>query len=653
MDLIATNAASSASLCGLAFAALSPSAVAPDAAPEAQWLASQRDGCESALDDLPAAFAAWLRDPPARDRRLIALAATIGLTRAETLAVALSCASETDPMAGRALAWLQTPVGGARPLAGLVASLAQRFGEQAPLAALAAGAARSSGLLQADNESRPMPECALTVPQPIVLALGDPPAFAWPGLRLGMSDAPPLAPSLCEASARRARALSNRAASALVVRSGHPREAKAVAAEICAGLGARPLFLEGDLPAGLGPWLWLAAAIPVICAELAPGDRRRLKDIPGWNGPLLVAAGPDGSFERDGDTLPAWRVPVPGAAERAKLWQITTGNAELGERLGPAHRHACARIAELARAGRYHAELSGGTSTGPDEIAAAARSGTGGDLGMLAELLPESIPDEALVLPAAIRCELESLTVRCLGRDALADGLGPASRARYRPGVRALLVGPSGTGKTLAAAWLATRLGLPIYRVDLASVTSKYIGETEKNLAQLFARAEHAEVVLLFDEADSLFGKRTDVKDSNDRFANAQTNYLLSRIESYEGIAILTSNTRARFDSAFTRRLDAIVEFSTPGPEERRALWIAHLGHDHGLEPPALNRLAATADLAGGHVRNAVLAAAASARAARRTLCYSDLVHGIAGEYRKLGRQLPAGLSHEISTADR
>ena len=203
---------------------------------------------------------------------------------------------------------------------------------------------------------------------------------------------------------------------------------------------------------------------------------------------------------------------------------------------------------------------------------------------MLAELMAETIPDEALVLPVAIRRELESLIARCLSRDALADALGPASRARYRPGVRALFVGPSGTGKTLAVGWMATRLGLPLYRVDLASVTSKYIGETEKNLAQLFARAEHSEVVLLFDEADSLFGKRTDVKDSNDRFANAQTNYLLSRIESYEGIAILTSNSRARFDSAFTRRLDAIVDFPAPGPEERRDLWTAHLGQAHGLD---------------------------------------------------------------------
>src|SRR5207302_11471594 len=146
--------------------------------------------------------------------------------------------------------------------------------------------------------------------------------------------------------------------------------------------------------------------------------------------------------------------------------------------------------------------------------------------------------------------------------------------ARYRPGVRALFLGPSGTGKTLAAGWLATQLGLPLFRVDLASITSKYIGETEKNLSQLLARAEHAEVVLLFDEADSLFGKRTDVKDSNDRFANAQTNYLLQRIETFDGIALLTSNSRSRFDAAFSRRLDLIIEFPMPGPEERRAAWV-------------------------------------------------------------------------------
>ncbi len=645
MELTAPVVAVSSSLGALAFAALSPAGPAADNAPEARWLAAQREGREAWLDDLPAAFDAWLKDPPASERRLAALAGTIGLTRAEILAVALSCAAETDAMAGRALAWLQTPVGAARPLAGLVASLAHRFGDPIPMTALAAGAARSSGLLLADNDSRPMPERPLIVPEPIVLALADPPVLSWPGLRVGMPDAPPLPPSLREAAACRARALSKHAASALVVRSGHPREAKAVAAEICGRLGGRPLFLDGDPPPGLGPWLWLVAAIPVVCAELAPGERRRLKEIPGWNGPLLVAAGPDGSFERDDEAIPAWRVPVPAPAERISLWQAATGDASLAEHLGPAHRHACGRIAELARAGRYQADLAGAERVGPDAVAAAARSGTGSDLGMLAELMAETIPDEALVLPVAISRELESLIERCRARDALADALGPASRARYRPGVRALFVGPSGTGKTLAVGWMATRLGLPLYRVDLASVTSKYIGETEKNLAQLFARAEHSEVVLLFDEADSLFGKRTDVKDSNDRFANAQTNYLLSRIESYEGIAILTSNSRARFDSAFTRRLDAIVDFPAPGPEERRDLWTAHLGQAHGLAFADLNRLAAKCDLAGGHIRNIVLAAAALARARHDVIREADLVVAAAAEYRKLGKTVPAGLA--------
>jgi SpoVK/Ycf46/Vps4 family AAA+-type ATPase len=284
-------------------------------------------------------------------------------------------------------------------------------------------------------------------------------------------------------------------------------------------------------------------------------------------------------------------------------------------------------------------------------VQSAARAGASSDLGTLAELLPEHITDEALVLPAATRAELEALARRCLARDTLAETLGPSARTRYRPGVRALLVGPSGTGKTLAVGWLATRLGLPLYRVDLASITSKYIGETEKNLAQLFARAEHGEVVLLFDEADSLFGKRTDVKEANDRFANAQTNYLLARIESYEGIAMLTSNSRARFDSAFTRRLDAIVEFPPPGPEERRALWIAHLGRAHSLGASALNRLAANCELAGGHVRNIVLAAAVAARgtssAARGeagTIAEAHLIAAVAAEYRKLGKPSPAAL---------
>ncbi|MDZ5461768.1 ATP-binding protein, partial [Azohydromonas lata] len=241
--------------------------------------------------------------------------------------------------------------------------------------------------------------------------------------------------------------------------------------------------------------------------------------------------------------------------------------------------------------------------------------------------------------------ELNALLQRCRARDGLADDLGAAARTRYRPGVRALLVGPSGTGKTLAAGWLATRLGLPLYRVDMANVSSKYIGETEKHLAELFARAEHAEVVLLFDEADALFGKRTETRDAHDRYANQQTNYLLQRVEAFDGIALLTSNSRARFDSAFTRRFDAIVEFTPPTPAERRVLWLAHLGSAHALDITALNRLAAGCDLAGGHIRNVVLAA--QALSADAPIAWPALLPALAAEYRKLGKPLPTALASE------
>jgi hypothetical protein len=645
MDMKRSSAAPPLHLIALASCA----AAGDPSGPEAGWLRTRRDALvapDGETLDLARWLRRWRRAPPAQDARLAALVEAWQLSTGEMLAVALACAAETDAMVGRVLAWLQAPVGGTRPTVGLVAMLAERFGGDSVFAALAGGMARASGLIQFDTNGRTLPEAALSVPQPVVFALADAGSRLAPaGVRVGMSDAPALPPSLCAAAAARARALAP--GSALVVRSGHPCEARAVAMEIASAQGARAAFLEGDAPAGFAPWLKLTGCVPVICAELAPGERRRLPDLPGWCGPWLITAGPDGSFEHDGETLPSWRVPVPCADERVALWQAATDEADLAGTLGPAHRHPAGRIAELARAGRFQARLAGGERLTAADVALAARSGVSGDLGNLAELLPEPISDAALVLPPATRREIEAFSARCLARDALAERLGPAARARYRPGVCALLVGPSGTGKTLAVGWLATRLGLPLYRVDLASVTSKYIGETEKNLAQLFARAEHAEGVLLFDEADSLFGKRTDVKEANDRFANAQTNYLLQRIESFEGIAILTSNSRARFDSAFTRRLDAVIEFPPPGPEERRALWVAHLGSGHTLSTVELNRIAAACDLAGGHIRNATLAAAVAARANMRAIAYADVATGVAAEYRKLGKSPPSGIAAE------
>jgi SpoVK/Ycf46/Vps4 family AAA+-type ATPase len=294
--------------------------------------------------------------------------------------------------------------------------------------------------------------------------------------------------------------------------------------------------------------------------------------------------------------------------------------------------------------------LAGRAEVTRKDIVEASWTSEGAGLSSLAEPLTDPIPDEAFIMTPDLQQQMYLLKARCRRRDQLASSLGISATSRYRPGVRALLVGPSGTGKTLAAGWLATQLGIPLYRVDLASVTSKFIGETEKNLSQLLARAEQSELVLLFDEADSLFGKRTDVKDANDRFANAQTNYLLQRLESFDGITLLTSNSRSRFDPAFFRRLDVIVDFASPGPEERRLLWQSHLGASHQLSQRELNQLAAnTSELCGGHIRNAVLSAATLCAS---TFCgdngglrYEDVLEGLSVEFRKLGKQMPIELS--------
>ena len=143
--------------------------------------------------------------------------------------------------------------------------------------------------------------------------------------------------------------------------------------------------------------------------------------------------------------------------------------------------------------------------------------------------------------------------------------------------MRALFSGSSGTGKTLATRILAGELGMDLYRVDLASVINKYIGETEKNLHRVLSRAEELDVILLLDEGDALLGSRTDVKSSNDRYANLETNYLLQRLESYQGIVLVTTNAGQNIDSAFQRRMDVVVDFVPPGADERWGIWQLHL----------------------------------------------------------------------------
>lgn len=601
---------------------------------------------------LVSSFREYCRDPHASDRPLLAAARHFGLTALETLAVRLAVAVEEDLLIGHILTHLQQPLAQSRPTIGL---LAQAYGDDDlsnAVHALGQGRATQCGLLQLSTAEAPLPERCVRIPLPSCLALRGMES-AWPGttaIREGQFPVP-----LGQAAEARAAALGERLKAGgrvppvLLIRSGDSPEARAAAALVCSAGGKRPVLIETDQIAGMAPWLFLNAFVPVFAQWLAPGERKSLPTISGFSGPMILLTGPDGDFESDDRITIDWRVDVPAPDEREELWNSPLQNRELAQRMAFEHRQTAGRIAALAAKTREEVGL--GDAVTYEDVRTVARRGESIGLGALAELIHDEIEDDALVVPASLREELDSLVVRCRLREQFSGMLGPSIKARYRPSVRALFVGPSGTGKTLAAAWLATRLGIPLCRVDLSAVTSKYIGETEKNLSQLLTRAEQTEVVLLFDEADSLFGKRTDIQEANDRFANAQTNYLLQRMESYDGITVLTSNGRSRFDAAFTRRFDAILTFPSPGAKERRALWSTHLGTAHSVSAAQLNLLSAVADLSGGQIRNAVLGAAVAAAQEGTPIHYRHVLTGVATEYRKISRQLPDELKHAAAEA--
>jgi hypothetical protein len=215
-------------------------------------------------------------------------------------------------------------------------------------------------------------------------------------------------------------------------------------------------------------------------------------------------------------------------------------------------------------------------------------------------------------------------------------GLGRA----LTPGYRALFCGPPGTGKTLTAALLGQRVGADVYRIDLSMVVSKYIGETEKNLAAVFDRAERGDWILFFDEADALFGARTATSDAHDRYANQEIAYLLQRIEACGCLAILSSNLRGNIDDAFSRRFQSLVTFRRPDAEERLRLWRGALAHGAPLDGDVdLAALARDHELTGGAIVNVIRHAAVLAlRRERAAMSRADLLAGIAAEMRKEGR---------------
>ena len=275
----------------------------------------------------------------------------------------------------------------------------------------------------------------------------------------------------------------------------------------------------------------------------------------------------------------------------------------------------------------------------PVSLRASVRSRISRDLVGLAEPISDGHRLQDLVVPGRTRAALRSLIswrdTRSLVRDEW--GLGPLFGKS--PSIVALFKGPSGTGKTMAASAVANALELPLFKVSVAALVSKYIGETEKNLDRLFAAAEAADVVLFFDEADAVFGQRSEVRDSHDRYANLGTAYLLQRLDSFDGVAVLASNLHNNIDTAFMRRFDIVVDFPLPSPTARRAIW--QRLHDSNAPMSGdidLDLLAERFDLSGGEIRNCCLAAAHAAGAAGRSIDMAVLMQAVGRELAKLGK---------------
>jgi hypothetical protein len=374
-------------------------------------------------------------------------------------------------------------------------------------------------------------------------------------------------------------------------------------------------------------------AEPVEALTGAAADAlRRLASLPL---PVLLAG--DVSWD------PAWSTEVPLHVEsprlrpldREKLWATALD----GSVPVPVHLHL--GPGQIGRAVRW-AELAAGFDDRPVDrslLQAGARAQNAAGLERLSRRVQPGVGWADLVLTDAVAAQLRELAARARHREKV------LTEWRMRPGggrghgVSALFAGDSGTGKTMSAEVIAGELGLDLYRVDLATVVDKYVGETEKNLEKIFTEAAGVNGVLLFDEADAVFGKRSEVRDAHDRYANIESAYLLQRMETFDGLAILSTNLRANIDEAFTRRLDCIIDFPTPTEELRLQLW------RNCLAPPLplgddldLAFCADAFELTGGNIRSAATTAAYLAAAADRPVGMAELIAAVEQEYRKLGR---------------
>ncbi|MFD4274555.1 AAA family ATPase [Streptomyces cyaneofuscatus] len=612
------------------------------------------------------------------DSRLAGLARSFGLVELDVELLLVAMAPDIDARFERLYGYLNDDLTRRRPaiglaleLCGLPAAGSGRFRFQ-PSAPLVAG-----GLLEIGETERPLLSRTLRVPDRVTAHLlgDDEPDGRLRGLvrvpapdstrddRVdGTDDDRPEAYRIAAALATGSGLVH------LLDRGGDP---SGLAVEALTAAGRRPLVVDiaalaaaGDRAAELVRTLAAEARLThggvvlgpleTLAPERPEGARLLASLCTAVSGTPLIAYGKknwDPLWTRD-SPVPVAVLP-PGPAGAARRWRQALAEAARSVGLPDAQAPADDdRLIEATASYRLDSDQLRKAATvatrlaaqeqrpvHPDDLRTAVRAQNGAGLERLARRIEPAVGWDDLVLPPATRTQLTELALRARHREQVLGQWGMRPGGGRGRGVIALFAGESGTGKTMSAEVVARELGMELYVVDLSTVVDKYIGETEKNLERIFVEASDVNGILLFDEADAIFGKRSQVKDAHDKHANVESAYLLQRMESFDGIAVLTTNLRANLDEAFTRRLDVIAEFPIPDAEQRLALWDRCLGTSIPRDPALdLEFCAARFELAGGSIRACAVTAAYLAAESRAPLTMDQLVTAVLQEYRKLGR---------------
>jgi hypothetical protein len=531
---------------------------------------------------------------------------------------------------------------------------------------------RELGLVQVLNPEAPRQDWTLQVP-----------GFLWDVLR-GSTHAPtlewarylppaelvPLEELIVPPETRRAldalpRILQTGEARVVVVRGPRHNGRHTILGSVARSFGRGILELRGVDRPDDDRWqqgsalALLLNALFVIEFAPTPGETIPLPDLKPASTILGIALGKQGGLS--GSLLSQaifLKLEMPDFEMRREQWSRCLGPekktdfVEISERF----RLSTGNIFHAAHLAKGQAALSERDSIEPADVLTATRTLNRQALDTFARRVPVAGDLSQLCAGERTLRELEHLRLRCRYREHLPIAMASAPGGFFNCGVRALFTGPSGTGKTLAARLLAASLHKDLYQLDLSAVVNKFIGETEKNLHRVFEAADELDIILLLDEGDALLGQRTDVQNANDRYANLETNFLLQRLESYQGILIVTTNARAHIDSAFERRMDATVEFHPPDATERWALWELHLPATHDVSDEFLGEVANRCEFTGGQIRNAALHAALLALGSDGVVKTASLESAIRREYAKQGgvcplRHLTESLRRPLRTA--